>query len=202
MYVPRCRYVNDLVNFIGEGRGSRTLAHALVETEQKVDALKDELAGLQRSRAQVFQVPPIEWVQERVAQLREILERSPERSAVLLRNLLGPLRLAPTHGDIGRPYYTAQTSLNTLVLLEAPGEYTTHSEVGSNSLHWWAREDLNLGPLPCQGSALTPELRARLSATRFYGTVPTNVNSPTRPGPRGIAPVPSKRVRNNITMVA
>ncbi len=25
---------------------------------------------------------------------------------------------------------------------------------------WWAREDLNLGPLPCQGSALTPELRA------------------------------------------
>ena len=48
-------------------------------------------------------------------------------------------------------------------------------------LAWWAREDLNLGPLPCQGSALTPELRARLSATRFYGTVPINVNSPTRP---------------------
>ena len=115
-----------------------------METEQKVDALKDELAGLRHSRAQVFQTPPIEWVQERVAQLREILERSPERSAVLLRNLLGPLCLAPTHGDIGRPYHTAQTSLNTLVLLEAPGEYTTHSEVGSNSLHWWARQGSNL----------------------------------------------------------
>ena len=129
------------VNFIGEGRGSRTLAHALVETEQKVEALKVELAGLQRSRAQVFQGPSIEWVQERVSQLQEILQRSPERSAVLLRNLLGPLRLVPTHGDIGRPYYIA-----TLALLEEQREYTTSSETGSNSLHWWAREDLNLGP--------------------------------------------------------
>ena len=128
--------------------------------------------GRQRSRARVFQAPPIEWVQERVSQLQEVLQRSPEHSAVLLRNLLGPLRLAPTHGDIGRPYYTAHTSLNTLVLLEAPGDYTTLSEVGSNSLHWWAREDLNLGPLPCQGSALTPELRARPCTENHTGEPP------------------------------
>ena len=61
-----------------------------------------------------------------------------------MRNLLGPLRLVPTHGDIGRQYYTAHTSLNTLVLLEEPGEYTMSSEVGSNSLHWWARQGSNL----------------------------------------------------------
>jgi hypothetical protein len=26
---------------------------------------------------------------------------------------------------------------------------------------WWATKDLNLGPLPCEGSALTTELVAR-----------------------------------------
>ena len=26
---------------------------------------------------------------------------------------------------------------------------------------WWAIKDLNLGPLPCEGSALTTELNAR-----------------------------------------
>ncbi len=39
------------------------------------------------------------------------------------------------------------------------GGGTGHSVVRPEA--WWAREDLNLGPLPCQGSALTPELRAR-----------------------------------------
>jgi site-specific DNA recombinase len=146
------RRLANFVQFIGEGRGSRTLAQALVQTEQKVDALKEELTGLQRSREQVFQAPPIEWIQERVAKLHEILERSPDRSGVLLRNLLDTLRLIPTKGDIGRPYYTAYTSLNTLALLDEPQDHITQPEGSSNSLHWWAREDLNLGPLPCQGN--------------------------------------------------
>jgi hypothetical protein len=29
------------------------------------------------------------------------------------------------------------------------------------SEEWWATKDLNLGPLPCEGSALTTELVAR-----------------------------------------
>jgi hypothetical protein len=28
-------------------------------------------------------------------------------------------------------------------------------------VRWWAIKDLNLGPLPCEGSALTTELIAR-----------------------------------------
>ncbi len=149
------RRLANFVDFIGEGRGSRTLAQALVETERKVEALKEELAGLQRSRAKVFHAPPIEWVQERVAKLQEILERSPDRSGVLLRNLLGPLRLIPTQGDIGRPYYVAHTSLNTLALLDEPQDHRTQAKGGSNSLHWWARQDLNLGP-PVMSRMLCP----------------------------------------------
>ncbi len=100
------------------------------------------------------------WIQERVLQLQEVLERSPDRSGVLLRNLLGPLRLVPTRGDIGRPYYTAHTSLNTLALLDAPRDPGTGSEAGSNSLHWWARQDLNLDP-PVMSRMATPLGRMR-----------------------------------------
>jgi hypothetical protein len=151
------RRLANFVNLIGEGRGSRTLAQALAETEQNVDALKEELTGLHRSRAQVFQAPPIEWVRELVGQLQELLQRSPEQSAVLLRKLLGPLRLVPTHGDIGRPYDTAHTSLNinTLALLEEPGECATASEAGLSSLHWWARQGSNLDP-PVMSRMLYP----------------------------------------------
>jgi len=52
------RRLANFIDFIGEGRGSRTLAHALADTERKVDALKEELHSLRRSRDNVFQVPP------------------------------------------------------------------------------------------------------------------------------------------------
>ena len=100
------RRLANFVDFIGEGRGSRTLAQALLDTERKVDALKEELEDLRRSRDKVFQSPPREWVEERLAQLQDVLERNPDRSALILRNFLGPLRLDPTRGETGRPYYT------------------------------------------------------------------------------------------------
>ena len=49
---------------------------------------------------------PREWVEERLTQLQDVLERNPDRSALILRNFLGPLRLDPTRGETGRPYYT------------------------------------------------------------------------------------------------
>jgi hypothetical protein len=98
------RRLANFVDFIGEGRGSRTLAQALLETERKVEALREDLERLRRSREKVFQVPPREWIQERLTKPQQILE-NPDRSGPLLRNLLGPIHLEPTRGDIGRPYY-------------------------------------------------------------------------------------------------
>jgi len=103
-----------------------------------VDALRQELKGLRRSRDKVFQAPPVEWIEERLTGMQKVLERRTEQSALLLRNLLGHIRLQPTHGDIGRPYYIAQTSLDALALLEPlPGE--EGPEAGSNSLRKWTR---------------------------------------------------------------
>ena len=35
---------------------------------------------------------------------------------------------------------------------------------------WWARKDLNLGPMDYESTALTAELRARLDVKTFYST--------------------------------
>jgi len=139
------RRLQNFVDFIGEGRGSRALGEALRETERRVEALREELGGLQTSRDKVFQAPPLEWIEERVESLQEVLERRTERSALILRKLLGKIRLEPTRPDIGKPYYIARTSLDALALLDDPSEGVV-SEGGSNSLRWWRRRELNPRP--------------------------------------------------------
>jgi hypothetical protein len=138
------RRLANFVDFIGEGRGSQALAKALVETERRVEALREELDGLRRSRERVFQAPPMEWIEERLAGMQEVLERRTDRSALLLRSLLGQIRLEPTQGHIGRAYYVARTSLDTLALLTPPGQ--DGPEGGSNSLRWWRRRESNPRP--------------------------------------------------------
>ena len=139
------RRLTNFVDFIGEGRGSQALGKALVETERRVDALREELDGLRRSREKVFQAPPVEWIGEHLAQMQEVLERRTEQSALLLRSLLGQIQLEPTQGEIGRPYYVARTSIDALSLLEpTPGQ--DGPEAGSNSLRWWRRRESNPRP--------------------------------------------------------
>jgi hypothetical protein len=83
------RRLLNFIDFIADGRGSRALADALSVTEKKVESLKEELNGLRSSSERVFQAPPIEWIEERVAGLKEVLKRRTEVSALLLRRLLG-----------------------------------------------------------------------------------------------------------------
>ncbi len=136
------RRLVNFVEFIGEGRGSLALAKALRETERRVEALKAELTGLCRGREKVFQTPPLEWVEERLSTLKGVLELRTEQSALLLRNLLGPIRLEPTKGDIGRPYYLARTSINSLAIMEPPPQKGGGPDDSSNSLRWWRRRGI------------------------------------------------------------
>jgi hypothetical protein len=89
------RRVANFVEFIGDGRGSRALAEALMASERRRDELKAELELLGKGQEAVSSVPPLVWIQERVAVLQEVLERRTERSALLLRALLGKIRLEP-----------------------------------------------------------------------------------------------------------
>ena len=138
------RRLANVVDFIGEGRGSQALAKALVETEHRVDHLADEVDSLRRSREKIFRPPPIEWIKERLTNIQQVLEQRTARSAQALRNLLGPIRLELVTPDIGRPFYRAVTTLDALALIEEPP--LAGAEGGSNLLQRWRRRELNPRP--------------------------------------------------------
>ncbi len=77
--------------------------------------------------------------------MQEVLQRRTHRSTLILRKLLGTIRLEPIEAESRRPYYQAVSSLNVLPLLEKePGE--NGSTEGSNNLHWWRRRESNPRP--------------------------------------------------------
>ena len=112
------RRVNNFIAFIAEGRSSRAVTEALAASERKVEELRTEVEGLLKSRNAVFKTPPMAWIEERVATLQEVLAKRTERSALLLRKLLGTIRLEPTRGDIVRLYYRARSRFQVLALLK------------------------------------------------------------------------------------
>lgn len=137
------RRLANFVDFIGEGRGSQALAKALVETERRVETLADEVSGLRQSREKVFQAPPIEWIKDRIDHLQDVLSNRTALSAQTLRQRLGPIRLDLITPDIGRPFYQAVTTVDTLALIEPA---SGGAEAGSNSLQRWRRGELNPRP--------------------------------------------------------
>src|SRR3990172_931076 len=146
------RRVANFIEFVAEGRGSKAVAGALEISEKKVQELAVELSMLRQSRDRVFKTPPLPWIKERVATLQGVLERRTEKSALLLRKLLGKIKLEPVKPDVGRPYVLARSNLQTLTLLEIEpddGEEDrglTAPDEGSNALRWWRRGESNPHP--------------------------------------------------------
>ena len=91
---------------------------------------------MRRSCNKVFQSSPIEWVQERLSQIQQLLEQNTGQSDPALRKLLGLIKFEPTYPDIGKPYYVAQTSLNALAIL-APLTDLRIADNGADSYLWW-----------------------------------------------------------------
>ena len=93
----------------------------------------------------MFSAPPREWLVERIATIQTVLERRTERSALLLRKLLGPIRMEPVTPDIGRPYYRALSDLDALAIVENNPD-SADPEPGSTALRWWRRRESNPRP--------------------------------------------------------
>ena len=74
---------------IGKRRESQALAKTFLDSEKRVDELRRELALLKEHREVSFTIPPKAWIEERVALVQEVLERRTQKSALLLRQLLG-----------------------------------------------------------------------------------------------------------------
>ena len=133
------RRVANFIEFIGDGKGTPALAQALQAAEEKAIALRGELQALEASSGDLFKPPPAEWVADRLGKIQDVLEGETVGSALLLRRILGPVRLVPVTPDVGKPYYQAQTAVRVLDLLEA-------SDGGSNLLQWWRRWASNPRP--------------------------------------------------------
>lgn len=136
------RKIANFVEFIGEGRGSRALAQALELVEKEAASLRTEINGLGRSQEVLFQAPPVAWIEERLTTLQAVLERKTEKSAMVLRKLLGPIRLEPIRPEVGRPYYRAVSTLDALAILEEDPD-DEPPEPGSRTLRKWRRGELN-----------------------------------------------------------
>ena len=145
------RRVANFIEFIGEGRGTRALSAALTEAELRAECLRAEIDLLTTTANAMFQAPPLEWVEHRVRALGELLERETARSALLLRRVLGPVRLVATRPEVGRPYYQAQTALQVLDLLQDPDD-------GSNSLRQWRRGESNPRPKAQRGGSSSDQV--------------------------------------------
>ena len=133
------RRIANYIDFIGEGKGTRGLGEALAAAEQKVSTLRRQLKAYEASAQAIFTAPPVEWIAERLRSFRRVLESEPSQSALVLRQVLEPIKLFPMVPDVGRPYYQAETALQVLDLIGDP-------EDGSNWLHWWRRWASNPRP--------------------------------------------------------
>jgi len=147
------RRVDNFVSYIAQGRSSEAIGRALEAAEGRAKELAADLIVLKASKEKIFKTPPIEWIAERVASIQEVLEQRVEKSALILRKLLGKIRLEPVNPDIGKPYLRASTSLQPLALFEIkPGSeksepgYSIEPDTGSNSLRWWRRRESNPRP--------------------------------------------------------
>src|SRR5262249_13545083 len=131
------RKIAKIVEYIGEGRGSRALAQALEAAEREASSLRAEIEELEQSRQLLFEAPPVTWIRERLTTLQAVLERRPGSAGLLLRRLLGPIRLEPVRPEVGRPYYRATSTLDALAILnEDPSNEPP--EPGSRALQKWA----------------------------------------------------------------
>lgn len=139
------RKIANFVEFIGEGRGSQSLASALERAEREMAALRAEIEGLEASGSSVFRSPPEAWIGERLITLQSVLEQRTGPAALLLRRILGSVVLEPVRPEIGRPYYRARCAIDALALIEPdPGEESA-PESGSTALRRWSQRESN----PC-----------------------------------------------------
>ena len=112
------RKLTNLINFIGEGKGTVSLKQALLDTEIKIDSLKNEIDFLNNTYSNVIQAPIDKWIGGRLSHIQKLLNRKTGKSAMVLRSVLGPIELEPVLPECEQPYYIAHTTFETISILE------------------------------------------------------------------------------------
>jgi hypothetical protein len=149
-YKKQRQMLDNLVGYIAQGRHSKAVVEALAECEKKVEQLATDLEFLRKCHTRLFKAPPKEWIEERVSQIKEVLELKTEGSALLLRKLFGKIMAEPVETEDGLRYLKARTKLQCLSLLEKEPAPKNHSAfqggvgAGSTTFRRRALDDSNL----------------------------------------------------------
>jgi len=147
--------IQNYLNFIRLGNISKSVSGTLTEAEKRDEELKQEIGSLEFQKENSFKAPPKEWINHRLENLRETLNKNTVSSSLALKELLAPIsleavltkeadfyRLFEENEKEFKPYYVAHTKIRTLALLD-------EEKKGSNWYHW-------------RGTSLTASLVARL----------------------------------------
>jgi hypothetical protein len=119
--------LQNLLNFVKAGNFSKVVSEALTDAESRSDKLKYEMQGLEFQRSNSFKAPPKEWIDHRLENLFDTLNKNTKASALALKDLFGTIELDPIPGECviecgkliqNRAYYLAYTKIDTLALLD------------------------------------------------------------------------------------
>lgn len=139
--------LQNLLNFIKAGNFSKMVSDAIVDAEGRSERLREEISGLEFQRKRAFKAPPKEWIEHRLENFRETLNKNTKASALALKELLGTVEMEPVPGEcvvecgkliLNRPFYLASSQIETLALLE--------EGKGSNWSRCRTEQDSNLRP--------------------------------------------------------
>lgn len=123
--------IQNYLNFIKMGNLSKAVSEALTDAERRNEELKQEVESLEFQKENSFKAPPKEWINHRLENLRDTLNKNTVSSALALKELLGSITLEPVltkEADFYRlfegnekdfrPYYVAKSKIRTLALLD------------------------------------------------------------------------------------
>ena len=143
--------IQNYLNFIKVGNLSKAVSEALTEAEKRNEELTAEIGSLEFQKDNSFKAPPKEWINHRLENLRETLNKNTVSSSLALKELLAPISLEPVltrESDFYqlfegnernfKPYYVAHTKIRTLALLD-------EEQKGSNWYQWRRDWDSNPG---------------------------------------------------------
>lgn len=130
--------LQNLLRFIKAGNFSKVVSEAIMDAEGRQEKLNSEMQALEFQRKGAFSSPPREWIDWRLEQFRETLDKNTKASAMALKDLLGKIEMEPVNGESvfsngqllqTKPHYIAHSNIETLALLDQENK-------GVNWLQW------------------------------------------------------------------
>lgn len=118
--------LQNLLHFIKAGNFSKVVSKALSDAENRSDKIKSEMQSLELQRNSSFKAPAKEWIDHRLDDLFETLDKNTKISALALKDLLGTIELELVPGECviecgkliqTKSYYLAHSTIDTLALL-------------------------------------------------------------------------------------